>query len=171
MSVEKIPEHAYFRSMMAEALLEAKGAAERGEVPVGCVITRDGEIIARAGNAPIANSDPSAHAEILALRQAGESLGNYRLVDCDLFVTLEPCLMCVGAMVHARISRVFWGAADPKTGAAGSVFDLLSSPFHNHQVKVVGGISADECGQQLAQFFRARRRQKKKQDVSSRTAN
>ena len=154
-------EQDYFNSMMTQALDEAHLAALRNEVPVGCVIARDGKIIARAGNSPIANCDPSAHAEILALRQAGQSLGNYRLINCDLFVTLEPCLMCSGAMVHARLSRVVYGASDPKTGAAGSVFDGLTSSLHNHRVEVVGGVLADQCSEQLAQFFKARRQRKK----------
>ena len=151
----------YFEAMMREALRESALAAERGEVPVGCVLVHEGQVIARAGNAPIARCGPTAHAEILALRQAGQSLGNYRLINCDLFVTLEPCLMCSGAMVHARLSRVVYGASDPKTGAAGSVFDGLTSSLHNHRVEVVGGVLADQCSEQLAQFFKGRRQRKK----------
>ncbi len=144
---------------MAVALSEAASAATMGEVPVGCVIAEEGKIIGRAGNAPIAECDPSAHAEIRAMREAGRVRSNYRLTGCDLFVTLEPCVMCAGAMVHARFRRVVYGASDPKTGAAGSVFNILGSTRHNHQIEVVGGVCAEQCSDQLADFFRQRRKQ------------
>lgn len=142
---------------MSRAVVLARQARRAGEVPVGAVIVREGQVIAEAANAPIAGQDPTAHAEILALRAAGETLGNYRLPGTTLYVTLEPCPMCAGAMVHARVSRLVYGAADPRTGAAGSVFDLVRSPALNHQVDVTGGILADECGELLKAFFRARR--------------
>lgn len=142
---------------MREALALAGEAAARGEVPVGAVVVRDGRIVGRGANANILDSDPSAHAEIVALREAGRRLGNHRLVDCTLYVTLEPCCMCAGAMVHARLERVVYGAADPKTGAAGSVFDVLTSALHNHAPRVEGGLLADESGTMLRAFFRARR--------------
>ncbi|MEJ2516125.1 MAG: tRNA adenosine(34) deaminase TadA [Gammaproteobacteria bacterium] len=142
---------------MSRAVVLARQARRAGEVPVGAVIVREGQVIAEAANAPIAGQDPTAHAEILALRAAGETLGNYRLPGTTLYVTLEPCPMCAGAMVHARVSRLVYGAADRRTGAAGSVFDLVRSPALNHQVDVTGGILADECGELLKAFFRARR--------------
>ena len=142
---------------MAEALLLARGAGDRGEVPVGAVVVKDGAIIGRGGNAPIARSDPTAHAEIAALREAGAALGNYRLPSCELYVTIEPCAMCAGAILHARIGRVVFGARDPKTGACGSVLDLFAEPRLNHHATVVGGVLADECGGLLARFFEERR--------------
>ncbi len=151
----------YFEAMMSAAQEQAHLAAERGEVPVGCVIARDGQIVGAAGNAPIGDHDPSAHAEILALRAAGQIAQNYRLTGCDLFVTLEPCVMCAGAMIHARIARVVFGAYDPKTGAAGSVVDVFSSDQHNHQVEVVGGVLEQSCSTQLAAFFKQRRQQQR----------
>ena len=144
---------------MRAAIELARQAAQSGEVPVGAVVVKDGEIIGRGSNAPIARHDPSAHAELLALRDAAQSLENYRLVDCALYVTLEPCLMCVGAMFHARISRVIYGASDPKTGASGSVLNLFEEPRLNHHATVHGGVLAEECGQLLSQFFAARRAQ------------
>jgi len=142
---------------MRHALTLAQRAAEEGEVPVGAVVVCDGELLGAGWNRPIATHDPSAHAEIMALREAGQRAGNYRLPGATLYVTLEPCPMCCGAMVHARIARVVFGATDPKTGAAGSVFSLLQSPLHNHEVKVEGGMLADECGQTLREFFQQRR--------------
>ena len=142
---------------MAEALLLAREAQARGEVPVGAVVVRNDAIVGRGGNAPIAANDPTAHAEIAALREAGRALGNYRLPGCELFVTLEPCAMCAGAIMHARIARLVYGAGDPKTGACGSVVDLFSEPRLNHHTTVVGGIAADECGKLLVAFFAARR--------------
>ena len=143
---------------MEQALTCAREAEENGEVPVGAVIVDGvGVTLARAANAPIATHDPTAHAEILALRAAGRALGNYRLPGCVLYVTLEPCAMCVGALVHARIARIVYAAADPKTGACGSVFELSSSPKLNHRIEVTGGVLADESAALLKQFFAARR--------------
>jgi tRNA(adenine34) deaminase len=145
------------RQFMQQALEQAGLAALAGEVPVGAVIVRNGEVIARAFNKPITNHDPSAHAEMLALRQAALSAENYRLPDTTLYVTLEPCTMCAGAMLHARIDRIVYGAADPKTGAAGSVLDVFSSKQINHQTVIEGGVMAQECGQLLRDFFKERR--------------
>ena len=138
---------------MAEALLLARAAKERGEVPVGAIVVKHGAIIGRGGNAPIAANDPTAHAEIAALREAAHALGNYRLPGCSLYVTLEPCAMCTGAILHARISRLIFGARDPKTGACGSVVDLIGEPRLNHHAMVSGGVLADECGKLLSDFF------------------
>ena len=143
---------------MAMALDLANEAAAIGEVPVGALIVRDGEIIGRGHNRMISKNDPTAHAEINALRDAAQNVGNYRLVDCALYVTLEPCAMCAGAIMHARIERVIFGAADPKTGACGSVVDLFSEARLNHHAEVTGGILNEECAQQLKQFFAARRK-------------
>jgi len=145
------------RQFMQQALEQAHLAALAGEVPVGAVIVRKGEVIARAFNQPITHHDPSAHAEMLALRQAALSEENYRLPDTTLYVTLEPCTMCAGAMLHARVDRIVYGAADPKTGAAGSVLDVFSSKQINHQTIVEGGMMAEECGQLLRNFFKERR--------------
>ncbi|MDR2128547.1 MAG: tRNA adenosine(34) deaminase TadA [Burkholderiaceae bacterium] len=142
---------------MRQALLAARAAAARGEVPVGAVLVRDGQLIASGGNAPIAGNDPTAHAEIEVLRQAARALGNYRLEGCTLYVTLEPCAMCAGAMLNARLARVVFGARDPKTGAAGSVLDLFAQPALNHQTALAGGVLADACGALLQAFFKARR--------------
>jgi len=142
---------------MREALAEAQRAAQAGEVPVGAVVVQGGRVIATGRNAPIDGLDPTAHAEIVALRAAARALGNYRLDDCTLYVTLEPCAMCSGAMLHARLPRVVFGAADPKTGAAGSVVNLFAEPQLNHQTTVQGGVLADECGALLSDFFRQRR--------------
>jgi tRNA(adenine34) deaminase len=142
---------------MAEALVLARVARERGEVPVGAIVVRDGQIVGRGGNAPVAGNDPTAHAEIAALREAGRTLGNYRLPGCELFVTLEPCAMCAGAILHARIARLIFGARDPKTGACGSVVDLFAEPRLNHHATVAGGVRAEECGKLLSEFFAARR--------------
>ena len=142
---------------MRVALELASQAVQAGEVPVGAVVVKDGEIIGRGSNAPISRHDPSAHAEMMALRDAAQRMGNYRLVDCELYVTLEPCLMCVGAMFHARISRVVYGASDPKTGAAGSVLNLFAETRLNHHAEVEGGVLAEECGKLLSDFFAARR--------------
>ncbi len=148
---------------MRVALDLARQAAQAGEVPVGAVVVKDGQIIGRGSNAPISRHDPTAHAEIAALRDAAQHLGNYRLVDCELFVTLEPCVMCVGAMFHARIARVVYGATDPKTGAAGSVINPFSEMRLNHHARVEGGVLAEECGKVLSDFFAARRAQQKAQ--------
>ncbi len=144
-------------AFMAEALAQARLAAEAGEVPVGAVVVHQGRVIARAHNAPVADHDPTAHAEVRALRAAAQALGNYRLDGCELHVTLEPCAMCAGAMLHARLARVVYGAPDPRTGAAGSVVDLFREPKLNHQTTVTGGVRADECGDLLKTFFRRRR--------------
>lgn len=143
--------------MMRRALALAGKAREAGEVPVGAVVVVDGEIVGEGWNHPVGSHDPTAHAEMQAIREAGHRIGNYRLVGANLYVTLEPCAMCAGAMVHARIARLVYGAADPKTGAAGSVFDIVRSPLLNHQVRVDGGVMAEECGDLLREFFRSRR--------------
>lgn len=142
---------------MNMALELARQAAVLGEVPVGAVVVRDGEVIGRGFNRPIGGHDPSAHAEIAALRDAGQQVGNYRLPGATLYVTLEPCAMCIGAMFHARIARVVFGARDPKTGAAGSVLDLFAESRLNHHAVVEGGLLAAECGALLSSFFAARR--------------
>ena len=166
---------------MRAALDLARQAEVSGEVPVGALVVKEGEIIGRGFNAPISRHDPSAHAEMMALRDAAQKIGNYRLVDCELFVTLEPCLMCAGAIMHARIARLVYGACDLKTGACGSVVDVfgnfplahpLPQPLSrkqergevrlNHHTEVSGGVLADECGQLLSKFFSARRAQKTK---------
>ncbi|WP_422097088.1 tRNA adenosine(34) deaminase TadA [Variovorax sp.] len=142
---------------MALALAEARRAAEAGEVPVGAVLVKDGRVIATGRNTPVGGHDPSGHAEINALRAGAEALRNYRLEGCELFVTLEPCAMCAGAMLHARLARVVYGAADPKTGAAGSVLDLFALPRLNHQTQVQGGVLAADCAALLQDFFQQRR--------------
>ena len=139
------------------AIAEARAAEAEGEVPVGAVIVRDGQIIATGRNRVITDHDPTAHAEIVALRAAGLALGNYRLEGCDLYCTLEPCAMCAGAILHARIRRLVYAASDPKAGACGSVLGVMNHPQLNHRVEVVAGLLADECGAMLSQFFRARR--------------
>src|SRR5512145_331982 len=144
---------------MALALQQARLAGQAGEVPVGAVVVRHGQVIGVGHNAPIGGHDPSAHAEIMALRAAATALGNYRLDGCELFVTLEPCAMCSGAMLHARLARVVYGAADPKTGAAGSVFNLFAQPQLNHQTRVEGGVMAQECAALLQAFFQNKRGQ------------
>jgi len=143
---------------MQLALAQAQHAWDLGEVPVGAVVVKDGEVIAVGYNQPIGRHDPTAHAEIQALRAAANKLGNYRLPGCELYVTLEPCVMCSGAMLHARLSRVVFGASDPKTGACGSVLNLFEQPALNHQTAIEGGVLADECGAFLRQFFVERRR-------------
>lgn len=144
---------------MSDALRQARRGDREGEVPVGAVIVCKGEVLARAHNRPIHLNDPSAHAEILALRRAGRKLGNYRLPTCTLYVTIEPCAMCVGAIVQARIQRLVVGAADPKAGACGSVLSVLNSPKLNHQVEFESGILEAECSAILRQFFHERRKQ------------
>ena len=144
-------------TFMQQALTLANLAGEQGEVPVGAIVVKDGVIIGRGSNAPIGTHDPTAHAEIVAMRNAAEHLGNYRLVDCALYVTLEPCAMCAGAIQHARIARLVFGASDPKTGACGSVINLMGEPRLNHHTAVEGGILADNCGQLLKDFFASRR--------------
>lgn len=145
--------------MMQLALELARTAGSCDEVPVGAVVVDPaGQVIGRGHNQPIGRHDPTAHAEIVALREAAQALGNYRLPGCTLYVTLEPCVMCVGAMLHARIARVVFGARDPKTGACGSVVDLFAESRLNHHAEVVGGVLAEECGGLLSSFFAARRR-------------
>jgi tRNA(adenine34) deaminase len=144
-------------SFMNLALDEARSAAERGEVPVGCVIVKDGAVIARAGNRPIADRDPTSHAELLAIRTAATALGSERLVDCDLYVTLEPCAMCAAAMSFARIRRLYYGAADPKGGAVDNGVRFFTSPTCHHRPEVYGGINEAEAGDLLRDFFAARR--------------
>ncbi len=142
---------------MGMALDLAREAATLGEVPVGAVVVKDGEIVGRGGNQPIGRHDPTAHAEVMALRDAAQRLGNYRMPGCTLYVTLEPCAMCIGAIFHARIARVVFGARDPKTGAAGSVIDLFGVDKLNHHAEVLGGVRGEECGALLSSFFAARR--------------
>ena len=142
---------------MQQALALASLAANNGEVPVGAIVVKDGEIIGRGSNAPIGMHDPTAHAEIQAMREAAARLGNYRLVDCTLYVTLEPCAMCAGAIQHARIKKLVYGARDPKTGACGSVVNLMNEPKLNHHCEVVGGVLAQPCGEVLTDFFKQRR--------------
>ena len=142
---------------MNSAIELAQQAAQVGEVPVGAVIVKDGRIIGMGHNLSITNYDATAHAEIVAMRNASSSLGNYRLTGCDLYVTIEPCTMCVGAMVHARINRIVFGAKEPRAGALQSQFRLLDDGHFNHSIGVIGGILADECGEIMTQFFRERR--------------
>lgn len=145
------------RQFMQLAYEQAKLAALAGEVPVGAVLVRDGQVLSSAFNKPIMGHDPSAHAEMLALRAAAHQEQNYRLLGTTLYVTLEPCAMCAGAMLHARVERVVFGAPDPKTGAAGSVMDIFSNKQINHQTVSEGGVMQEECGQLLRDFFRERR--------------
>lgn len=142
---------------MQQALALAGLAANSGEVPVGAIVVKEGEIIGRGSNAPIGRHDPTAHAEIQAMREAAAHLGNYRLVDCTLYVTLEPCAMCAGAIQHARIKKLVYGASDPKTGACGSVINLMAEPKLNHHTEVIGGVLMAECGAVLTDFFKLRR--------------
>jgi len=135
----------------------AQKAEDIGEVPVGAIVVLDNELVSEGWNQSIQNNDPTAHAEIVALKNAGKAVGNYRLIDATLYVTLEPCAMCAGAMVHARVKRVVFGTYDAKTGAAGSVFNLVDSPELNHQLLITGGIRKQECGEQVSMFFKKRR--------------
>ena len=155
---------------MLLALEQAGHARDLGEVPVGAVVVKDGVVIARGYNQPIGKHDPTAHAEIVALRAAAVALGNYRLPGCTLYVTLEPCVMCSGAMMHARLAKVVYGAADPKTGACGSVLDLFAQQQLNHHTEVSGGVMADECGAMLKEFFAARRAAAAAARLAGRTA-
>jgi tRNA(adenine34) deaminase len=143
--------------LMRAALAEARAAAEAGEVPIGAIVAAGGQIVARGQNRVLRDCDPTAHAEMVALRAAAHAVGNYRLADCELFVTLEPCAMCAGAMIHARLGRLIYAAADPKAGAAGSVLEVLNHPRLNHQMALTTGVLADECGELLRAFFRDRR--------------
>ena len=142
---------------MGLAVEEAKAAASRGEIPVGAVVVLDGRLVSRAGNASVSLSDPTGHAEVLALRAAGASLGNYRVPGTILYATVEPCPMCMGAVLHARVSRLVYGCVDPKGGAAGSVVDLAGNPQLNHHLSVTGGVREEECATLLREFFAARR--------------
>jgi tRNA(adenine34) deaminase len=142
---------------MQHALRLARRAADLGEVPVGAVLVNGDEVVAEGWNQPIASNDPSAHAEMIALRQAAAALRNYRLGGLTLYVTLEPCVMCAGAIVHARLARLVFGALDPRAGAVNSVYDVIAKPRLNHTVEWTGGVLADECGAVLQEFFRARR--------------
>jgi len=155
-------------TFMQLALEQAQLAQQKGEVPVGAVVVLEGEVLAQAHNAHIQLHDPSAHAEVLALREAAANLGNYRLEDCTLYVTLEPCAMCVGAMLHARLKRVVWGAAEPKTGAGGSVVNLFEQPLLNHHTVTHSGVRAGEASALLQDFFKAQRQQYKRQAVNTR---
>lgn len=146
---------------MNKALCLARLAARYGEVPVGAVVVCQDKLVGEGFNRMINSDDPSAHAEIVALREAGSTIGNYRLVDCTLYVTLEPCAMCSGAMIHSRIKRLVYGAADPRTGCAGSLMNLLEHPNLNHQVSVTAGILGEACSKELSAFFQNRRQQKK----------
>jgi tRNA(adenine34) deaminase len=144
-------------TFMREALSLAREAAAAGEIPVGAVVVKDGAVVGRGHNRPVAGRDPTAHAEVMALRDAAERIGNYRLAECMLYVTLEPCAMCAGAIINARVRRVVYGAADPKSGACGSVVDLFGENRLNHHATVVGGILAEEAVKLLQDFFSARR--------------
>ena len=143
--------------LMRGALAEARAAAEAGEVPIGAVVVVGGAIVARGQNRVLRDCDPTAHAEMVAMRAAAAAAGNYRLLECELYVTLEPCAMCAGAMIHARLGRLVFGAADPKAGAAGSVLEVLNHPKLNHKMTVTPGVLAEECGELLREFFRERR--------------
>jgi tRNA(adenine34) deaminase len=163
-TVAAVCQHGYLMNdidYMRAALDMARQTLAAGEVPVGAVVVLDGEIIGRGFNAPISRHDPTAHAEMMALRDAARHLGNYRLVDCELFVTLEPCLMCAGAVMHARIARLVYGASDPKTGACGSVVDVFAEQRLNHHTKVSSGVLAEQCGAMLSDFFAKRRAEKR----------
>ncbi len=164
-TVAAVCQHGYLMNdtdYMRAALDMASRALAAGEVPVGAVVVMSGEIIGRGFNAPISRHDPTAHAEMSALRDAARHRGNYRLVDCELFVTLEPCLMCAGAVMHARIARLVYGASDPKTGACGSVVDAFAEKLLNHHTEVTSGVLAEQCGAILSDFFAERRAEQKK---------
>ncbi len=152
---------------MSKALALAQNAAELGEVPVGAVVVLEGEIIGQGWNQPITANDPTAHAEIVALRDAAKSIENYRLVEADLYVTLEPCSMCAGAIVHGRIRRVVYGASEPKAGVVESRQVFFEQPWLNHRVQVVSGVMAKQCGETISDFFRLRRAQKKQEKAQA----
>jgi len=155
---------------MEQALLYAKQAEQLNEIPVGAVLVKDNQLIASGYNRSITDNDPSAHAEMIAVREAGKALNNYRLIDCTLYVTLEPCSMCAGLLVHSRIKRLVFGAPDAKTGSAGSIMNLLQEPRLNHQVEVIAGVLADECGNTISEFFKRRRAQIKAAKKAARGA-
>jgi tRNA(adenine34) deaminase len=142
---------------MEQALAQARLAAGAGEVPVGAVVVKDGEVVGWGHNRTLLDNDPTAHAEIVALRQAAVRVGNHRLGGCAMFATIEPCTMCAGAMIHARVARLVYGASDPKAGAAGSVLGVVNHPKLNHQIEVTSGVLADKCGELLKEFFQSRR--------------
>lgn len=160
----EIPENTDFLRLsedafwMEQALEQARMAAQAGEVPVGALVIKDGKILGVGHNRNLLDSDPTAHAEIVALRQAAATIGNHRLTGCEMFVTIEPCAMCAGAMIHARIARLVYGASDPKAGAAGSVLEVLNHPQLNHQMKLTPGVLAQRCSEILQEFFRAKRK-------------
>ncbi|WP_338658027.1 tRNA adenosine(34) deaminase TadA [Yersinia enterocolitica] len=156
---------------MQRALALALRAQAEGEVPVGAILVLDNQVIGEGWNRPIRDNDPTAHAEIMALRQGGQIVQNYRLIDATLYVTLEPCVMCAGAMVHSRIRRLVYGANDLKTGAAGSLVDILRHPGMNHQIEITAGVLADACAHQLSAFFRLRREQQKALKLTMRESN
>jgi tRNA(adenine34) deaminase len=160
--VQEQQNHEFF---MQAAIAEGLKAQELGEVPIGAVVVRDGEIVGRGHNLRETQKDPTLHAEMIAIREASTKLGGWRLIGCTLYVTLEPCPMCAGAIVQSRIEQVVYGAADPKAGCAGTLLDLLHEPRFNHQVPVIAGVLQEECGQLLKQFFRGLRRQKKSPSV------
>lgn len=143
---------------MERALEQARMAGQAGEVPVGALVIKDGKILGSSHNRNLLDKDPTAHAEIVALRQAAAAIGNHRLTGCEMFVTIEPCAMCAGAMIHARIARLVYGAGDPKAGAAGSVLEVLNHPRLNHQMKLTPGVLAQQCSEILREFFRTRRK-------------
>ncbi|WP_341219568.1 tRNA adenosine(34) deaminase TadA [uncultured Pseudoalteromonas sp.] len=155
---------------MGQALLYAKQAEQLNEIPVGAVLVKDNQLIASGYNRSITDNDPSAHAEMIAVREAGKALNNYRLIDCTLYVTLEPCSMCAGLLVHSRIKRLVFGAPDAKTGSAGSIMNLLQEPRLNHQVEVIAGVLADKCGNTISEFFKRRRAQIKAAKKAARGA-
>jgi tRNA(adenine34) deaminase len=157
MTNDERPTAASDELFMEEALRAAQRALSAGEVPVGAVVVHEGKVIARGWNRNISDSDPTAHAEIMALRQAGTTLGNHRLGECELFVTIEPCAMCAGALVHSRIKRLVYGADDPKAGAVHSVLEVLNHPQLNHQMEVRAGVLAGRCAEVLQSFFKTRR--------------
>jgi len=146
---------------MQHALQLAQHAADEDEVPVGAIIVKDNQIISEGWNQPIQAHDPSAHAEITAIRKAGQKLNNYRLIDTTMYVTLEPCSMCVGAMIHARVGRLVFGASDLKTGATGSAINLIHNPIHNHKIEVIGGVMELQCKELLQNFFKLKRKKQK----------
>jgi tRNA(adenine34) deaminase len=156
---------------MRQAISQAHNAWALGEVPVGALVVKDGVVIATGFNQPIGTHDPTAHAEIMALRAAASILGNYRLPGCELYVTLEPCAMCAGAMMHARLSRVVFGASDPKTGTCGSIVNLFEQEKLNHHTELVGGVLADECGKLLKEFFADRRQAQKNETITDQSSD
>lgn len=156
-----MPEQKDDHYWMQYALTLADKAQQQGEIPVGAVLVKDDEVIGEGWNQSITLNDPSAHAEVMAIRDAGKKIENYRLIDTTLYVTLEPCPMCAGALVHSRVSRLVFGASDEKTGAAGSIMDLLNHPKLNHQLEVTAGVAAQDCSKKISDFFKMRREQKK----------